>query len=262
MTTKGKTIIIIAGVAGEIGTNFAIELLRQGFHVLGTLRNKKVGNLGPNFFTVQCELSSEKSILENFKEIPLENYERIIYLHTIGMDKFTPRNYPDIQKLSTIDQEVYETNVNSFKYLFRYLIKRIHQWNTENEDLICLKTCIIAGMSDKYTPFVIEDFAEAKFILRGYIRSSIQRFSNWCSGLSINISSTITKAAIAARPHADTVFWFTPQEVVQRSIDELIGEELSYKELELFKPSPYFIEGYYENNEALYIKWSKETGLL
>jgi hypothetical protein len=120
---------------------------------------------------------------------------------------------------------------------------------------------IIAGVADKYTPFVIESFCEVKFILRQYIQSAVGLYPEWCSGLSINITSTITKSALAVRKFAQTEFWLTPEEVVERSIEELVANKKGYKEIDIIKNSPQFIKGYYENDKVLYEKWSKETGI-
>ncbi len=163
--------------------------------------------------------------------------------------------------MQTIDPGVYDTNVNSFKYLFRYLLKRVCKLNEGGKDIL-LRTAIIAGTADKYTPFVIEDFCEAKFILREYIRSATGRFPEWCSGLSINVTSTVTKSALEVRPYAETEFWLTADSVVDHSINELILKNTGYVEIDVIKPSPNFTPGYYEDRDLLYEKWSKETSIV
>jgi len=150
--------------------------------------------------------------------------------------------------------------VNSFKYLLRFLVKRVREVRQEGKN-IELKTAIIAGVSDKYSPFVIEGFCEVKFILREYIRSYVTRFPEWFSGLSINVTSTITKSALGVRPYANTEFWLTPSDVVEKSYEQTVSNDEGYKELDVIKFSPEYADDYYENQEKLYIKWSKETGI-
>ncbi len=263
MTTNKKTLVIIAGAAGEIGTEYCKKLIRvKDTDVIGVIRNKKVVNVvAKNFTSVQCHLDNTTSIERSFENVPVESYKRVIFLHTIGEDKFNHRNYPNIQKLSTIDAEVYDTNVNSFKYILRYLVNRVESAN-ENGINVSLKTAILGGVADKYAPFVIEDFCEAKLILRGYIRSYIDIFPDWFSGISINITSTITDSALAVRPHANTKDWLTPEEVVKNSVAELLSSRPEYKEIDIIKFSKNFVKGYYENHKSLYEKWSFETGIV
>jgi hypothetical protein len=256
-----KTLIVIAGAAGEIGTSYSKKLVEEGVDVVAIIRNKKVeGIKANNFVQVKCNLDDSVSIKEAMVQIDIESYEKVTFLHTIGVDKFNPRNYPNISKLETIDPDVYDTNVNSFKYLLRYLMKRVATANDSGKS-ISMKTAIIAGVADKYAPFVIEDFCEAKLILRGYMRSYVDIFPEWFSGLAINITSTVTKSALAVRPNAETKDWLTPEGVVERSFDELRSDVLGYKEIDIVKFSKNFIAGYYENDDLLYNKWSKETGV-
>lgn len=258
---KNKTLYIIAGAAGEIGTAFVKQLIGKGNDCIAIIRNKTISIESPYFISVTCDLTNQLEIEKCFTNISFEDYERVVYLHTIGVDKFDPRGYPNIKPMNTIDADVYNTNVNSFKYLYRYCIKRIRDYNLGHDQNIDLKISIIAGTSDKHTPFVIESFCEAKFILRQYIQSATNLYPNWVSGLSINVTSTITESALNVRPFADTTYWLTPEEVVNQSIDLLMENKSGYKEIDLLKKSPLFVNDYYENNTLLYEKWSKETGI-
>lgn len=253
-----KTLVIIAGVAGEIGKAFAEKLIENKIETIGVVRNRKVEGIDSSLFRmISCHLDDSKSIEHSFKSVSFEPYERIIYLHTIGTDRFDPRNYPNITKMETIAPDIYDSNVNTFKYLLRYISDRINK----SQKKILMKTAIIAGVPDKYTPFVIEPFCEAKLLLRAYIRSYEERYPEWFSGLSINITSTITKSALKVRPYADLQNWLTPENVVEESFLTLISEASSYEEKDIIKFSESFVEDYYENDGMLYEKWSKETGI-
>jgi hypothetical protein len=258
---KNKKLIIIAGAAGEIGTTYCESFLDGKNHVLGVIRNKKVALEHPSFEQVVCELTSSDDIERAFNNVDLEDYEEVVYLHTIGTDKFDPRGYPSIQKMNTIDLSVYDTNVNSFKYLMRYLVKKLSGIRSEKGNAPLLKLLMIGGVSDKYAPFVIESFCEAKYIIRQYIQSQISIHPEWVCGGSVNVTSTITASALAVRPFAQTTYWLTPQEVVRDSMEFIRSLSKGYEEKDLIKYSPQFLSGYYENNDALYKKWSKETGI-
>ncbi|QQR50611.1 hypothetical protein IPF86_01675 [Candidatus Nomurabacteria bacterium] len=259
---NSKKLLIVAGAAGEIGTEYCKMAIAHKVNCIGIVRNRRTGIKSPFFTEVVCGLDKEASIHESFADVDFSEYKEIIYLHTIGVDNFDPRGYPNIEPLKTIPLEIYDSNVNSFKYLLRYCGMKISALNDGRRDSkISLKIAIIAGVSDKYTPFVIEPFCEAKFILRQYIQSYIQLHPDWISGLSINITSTITASALRVRPHADTTYWLQPSEVVQKSFETLISNARKYKEMDIIKNFPDFIPGYYMSNKDLYEKWSRETGV-
>lgn len=257
---KNKTLILVAGAAGEIGTEFCKKIINKKIDCIGIIRNKQLDLKSSLFLQLVCNLENEREIENSFVNINFSQYKKIIFLHTIGIDKFESRGYPEIKPMTTIPQDVYNTNVNTFKYLLKYCAKRINALNLQNKNKIKFKTAIIAGEGDKYAPFVIESFCEAKYILRQYIQSYIKIYPKWVSGLSINITSTITKSALKVRPYANTKYWLTPKEVVDQSFDKLITSFLKYKEIDVIKNSPNFVDDYYENNNLLYAKWSKETG--
>ena len=63
------------------------------------------------------------------------------------------------------------------------------------------------------------------------------------------------------RPFAKTDYWLTPKDVVEQSFGEFIDMKKGYAEIDLVKFSPNFVEGYYEDKDMLYTKWSSETGI-
>ncbi len=258
---NNKMLVVIAGVAGEIGTEFCKVIIKKKIDCIGVVRNKKTGVESPFYKEVICELSDERQIEKAFLNVDFSNYKKIIFLHTIGVDQFDPRGYPPrVNPMNTIPPDVYNTNVNTFKYLLRYCVNKIKN-NNSKKIKTKFKVAIIAGVGDKHAPFVIESFCEAKFILRQYIQSFINLYPNWISGLSINVTSTITKSALTVRPYANTHFWLKPDEVVKKSTKDLLSFSNKYKEIDIVKKSPSFFQGYYENNKILYDKWSKETGI-
>ena len=256
-----RTLTIVAGAAGEIGKEFCKRLINNNIDCIGIMRNTRTGLIANNFIEVVCRLENESEIKKVFSDINFKKYQRIIFLHAIGIDKFEPRGYPIIQPMETIPSDVYKTNVNTFKYLLKYCTKRIRQINLESDNKIKFRVAIIAGEGDKHAPFVIESFCEVKYILRQYIQSCISIYPDWISGLSINITSTITKSALRARPYADTKYWLNPREVVEQSYDKLVSSFKKFKEVSIIKQCPNFSEDYYDNKQLLYEKWSRETGI-
>lgn len=259
-TTHTKDIVIVAGAAGEIGTEYCRTLAERQIPVLAVIRNNRP-LIDSQFVTlVKCDLSNPYMIKESFGSIDFGQYDRIIFLHTIGTDKYDPRGYPHIQKMKTIDADVYDTNVNTFKYPLRYLLDTIRTIKKVTGKTVQLKVGLLGGIPDKFAPFVIEGFCEAKNICRQYMLSATKLYPEWVSAVAINVSSTITKSALKVRPLADLMYWLTPAEVVKRSVDTLVAPASGYGEIEIYKHSPEFQNGYYEDAEALYKKWHYETG--
>ncbi len=256
-----KTLVIIAGAAGEIGTEFCKQVTGKNIDCIAVIRNRQVLVTSPYLQSIVCDLSDERQIREKFSSVDFSKYSKVIYLHTIGNDKFDPRGYPNIRPMNTIDPDIYNTNVNSFKYLMRYCVYRIKNINLTQKAKIKIKIAKIAGVADKYAQFVIESFCEVKYILRQYIQSQVLLYPEWVSGLSINVTSTITRSALLVRKYADTTYWLSPEDVAKQSIDILVEDVEGYKEIDLIKHSPSFTKGYYEDNKQLYEKWSRETGI-
>lgn len=256
-----KHLVIVAGAPGEIGTAFCKKIITSKMDCIAIFRQHTIRLHSQHLKEVRCDLENLDNIKKSFKNIDFTAYSKIIYLHTIGVDKFDPRGYPKIKPMKTIDPQVYKTNVNSFKYLLRYCVSVLSEINKDKKTKVKFRVAIIAGVADKYTPFVIESFCEAKFIIRQYIQSYINLYPKWISGLSINISSTITKSALRVRPHANTKYWLTPTQVVEKSFKTLTSKFNDYKEFDIIKSSPHFVKDYYINDALLYKKWSQETGM-
>ena len=267
-STEGKpvkTLVIVARAAGEIGSTFVRSIITRNIDCIAVIRHKELTINSPLLTQLRCNLEDDADIRRAFQpymDQHYNKYQRIVYLHSIGIDHFETRGYPNIRPLATIPSEVYATNVNTFKYLLKYLFDLTEERQGRlSGRLVRLKVAIIAGIADKYSPFVIESYCEAKMINRQYIQSAILQRPCETSGLSINISSTKVASALRIRPHADTSYWLEPEEVVTRSIDILLSEQQGYQEIDIFKNMPSFVGDYYWNNRLLYEKWSKETGI-
>ncbi len=172
-----KELVIVAGAAGEIGSEYCKQITDNKIDCIAIIRKKKLEFKSKYLRQVVCNLEDDQEINKAFSKINFSKYDKIIYLHTIGVDKFDPRGYPKVQPMNTIDPVVYNTNVNSFKHLLKFCLRKISIIN-QNKVKTHFRIAIIAGVSDKYTPFVIESFCEAKFILRQYIQSYINLYSS------------------------------------------------------------------------------------
>ncbi|HEY1041704.1 MAG TPA: hypothetical protein VGE63_03205 [Candidatus Paceibacterota bacterium] len=250
-----KELIIIVGANGEIGTEYINSLKTNlNIEILAVTLSKPYHD--PSINNIRVDVRDYEAIEQALAHINLQDYLRVIYLHSIGTDVFEWTNYPQKLYRKTIPESVYDSNVNTFKYLLRYLSEKLKRTNTE------LKVVQIAGVADKYGFMVIESFHECKKITRAYARDLCDLYPN-ISGLTINITSCITKSALEVRPFADTSKgWLTPQEVVSESISSILSSECGYQEINILKPLPSFNpQEYYENQDRIYEKWAKEIGI-
>lgn len=249
--------IIIAGANGEIGKEFINKFLQKN-KILAISKHEISAIIHPNLKQVVVDLTNPKSLEESFLKFDPSDYERIIFIHSIGRDMFENTNYPKIEPLNTINPAVYASNVNTYKYLAKLLIKKIGV--ARKTKPVKLKIVMIGSVADKYGLLVMTSFSESKNIIRSYIKDAVKIFP-WVSGLAINVSSTITKSAIEVRPHANTKYWLTPKEVVDRSWKEVLSHSYwnRYKEINIYKKDPEFNNEYYFDDKAVFDKWTKDV---
>jgi len=248
-----KNCIIIAGANGEIGNEFIKTFLPKN-KVIAISRNNRIGLHHSNLSTVTVDLASPPEVEKAFSNFDPTLYKRVIFIHSIGRDKFENTNYPKIEVTDTIDPDVYSSNVNTYKFLARLLIKKVEI--ARETCPVELKLVMIGSVADKYGLLVITSFSESKNIVRGYMRNAVSRFP-WVSALVINISSTITKSASQVRTYADTSYWLTPSEVSDRSWKDILSLKKGYREIEIYKKDPEFSENYYSDESAVFKRWAK-----
>lgn len=252
-----KNLIIIAGASGDIGKAF-IKKLTPHFPIIGISRNSKSGLNHKNLAWFHIDLSRPEEVEKAVSELNLTKYSKVILIHAIGQDKFENVHYPRIEPLATIDPVVYDSTVNTYKYLANALIQRIRN-DRKNGWKARLVLSTIAGVADKYGMIFLTSFVESKNIVRMYMRNATEQF-DWISALVINITSTATKAALLVRPYANinSKTWLTPEEVVDRSVPLLLRKKKGYAEIDIIKSDPDFND-YYKNNHRMYIKWASEV---
>ncbi len=248
-----KNCIIIAGANGEIGREFIKRFLPEN-EVIAISRNKSIEFTHPHLTSLLIDLTDPSQVEVAFADFNPAKYDRIIFIHSIGRDKFENTQYPKIESAPTMDPDVYSSNVSTYKFLARLLIKRVGQ--ARKISPVSLKLVMIGSIADKYGLLVLTSFTESKNIVRGYIRDAVVR-QPWISGLVVNISSTITKSATLVRPYADTTYWLTPKEVSDGSYEHILSSLDGYHEIEVYKKDPNFDENYYSDDEAVFKRWAK-----
>ncbi len=256
MNRKNKKLIIVAGASGEIGDVFLEKFSKlKNFDLIGISRGLKPIKHYDNLSWIHADLSKPDDLKIAFREVDFSKYKKVILIHSIGVDKFENTNFPKIEPLESIDSVVYQSNVNTYKYLTWIVIEKIEQAR-KNGLKIKLILSMLGSVADRHNVIFLTSFSESKNIVRAYIQNSVRQH-NWISGLVINISSTITKSALNVRPHSDTTYWLTPEDVVEKAFPKLVGINAGYKEMDIFKKDPNFEKDYYNNHEKIYKRWSR-----
>ncbi len=252
-TNKKKYLFIIAGASGEIGAAF-IKQLAGNFPIIGISRTNELDSLHKNLSWIHCDLTRHQDVEKAFSEKNFSIFEKVFLIHSIGLDKFENTNYPAIEPLETIDPTVYNSNVNTYKYIAATLMDKISRERKAGSKTK-LVLSMIGSVADKHGVIFLTSFSESKNIVRAYIQFAV-REHKWISGLIINISSTITKSALGVRPYADTTYWLNPIDVVRKSAATLLKTKRGYNEIDIYKKDPNYDPDYYKNNEKIFSRWS------
>ncbi len=73
-----------------------------------------------------------------------------------------------------------------------------------------------------------------------------------------NLSSVKTANESKTRPSADTRYWISPKEVVDKSIPIIETMQYPYQEVDIFNLSPDYHTSYYKEHDLLREKWLRE----
>lgn len=252
-----KNLIVIAGASGEIGMAF-VRKFGDRFPVIGISRTSGPCEVHRNLLWVHVDLTRPADVEKAFSTLNFSAYDKVILLHSIGLDKFENVHFPLIEPLKTIDEKVYDSNVNTYKYIACTLIRKIEEERKRgSKTRLVLST--VAGVADKHGMIFLTSFVESKNIVRMYMQNATKEFP-WVSALVVNITSTVTKAALLVRPYAkiNSRTWLHPQEVAKQATPHLLRKKSGYSEIDIIKYDPRFGD-YYKNNKRMFRKWSREV---
>ena len=237
-----KQLVVVSGVTGSLGEAYLMHYRKTEDRVVGISRNKPEIQF-PEVQYVHADLLDEKESKRCVKQLPLEEITRILLIHPVGKFRFE-------QEFNEIDPEIYSSNVKTFTNLVDPLIEHTSQDNP-------LITLVAFGsISDKYDVPFWRSYSESKKALRRYIHELSGKENN-VRGVFINLSSVKTRNESKLRPFADTGYWLTPEEIVQRSVPELSPTE-KWKEIDIFNLSPDYSPEIYQDHSKVLERWTRE----
>ncbi len=243
-------LVVISGASRGIGKYFLQHYSdREDSKTIGISRT----NNNPHIVSLDLyDANATKQFIEN---MPLEGLERMIFIHSIGIDKFEPYGTPHIDKDNDgIDDEVYATNVATFMNIAKPLIEK-----TSKKD-IPLNIINIGSISDKYNVLFWQSFSKSKNIVRDYIKTDNHQNVR---GMFLNVSTVLADNELYARKLADTKYWIPVDTLIKNAvpyIDNFNSQNIKFMELDFFNHSPHYTTDYYTNLPNLYRVWQRDMG--
>ncbi|MBT3985488.1 hypothetical protein HOD38_05190 [archaeon] len=226
--------ILIAGINGDIGKEFAKRLLGQG--KLYGLSRKETPLIGLQYHHIQADLLKPNEIKTAFEKI--EPSEELVYIHLPGKFQFEDKQHPITDGDGDgIDDNIFKTNFRTFlgakPVLREYLIK-----NPQAK----LKLVGMGSTSDLYNVQLWHSFTESKNKLRQEFRAMYgdSRLYGRVSSLFINVSTTAGTQLKNERPFIPKKYLLTPREILDQSLAYILDERAGCVEISILKPNPEF----------------------
>lgn len=235
MTTlnqRQKT-IVIAGVNGDIGQEFAANLANYGI-LHGISRGPKKASL--RYSHIRANLLDESEVRMFFDQITLS--DDLLYVHLPGKFRFEDKNHPITDKNGDgVDDEIYETNVTTFRNVKPLLLGYL-----DNNPNSKLKIVGIGSTSDLYEIPFWQSFTRAKNELRKEFRAIYGLPHNYgrVSSLFINVSTTEGSQLAIERPFISKDFVLKPKDILSQSLPYILDNRPSFLEISVIKPNPNF----------------------
>jgi len=236
-----KKLVLVPGATGKMGETFLHKFLRlKSYNVVGITSNPK----NESKIIKASNLLNKKEVKDVVADLKTSSYSEIFLIHSIGPFVFEEHGIPfkDTNK-NGIDDKTYELNFLTFKNIVEELIKAIGQKK------ILLTLVAFGSISDRYNVPWWGSYSKSKIILREFMRDSINKKVR---GVFINVGSTEKEGE---RPFADKKYWLSCKEVVKKSMRSILDKNLFWQEIDIFKPSPDYHEGFFEDHASLKKRW-------
>ncbi|MBU1111832.1 MAG: hypothetical protein KJ896_03560 [Nanoarchaeota archaeon] len=232
-------LVVVSGVTGSLGEAYS-EHYRKASRVVGISRNEPERPCTDVQYT-QADLLDARESRRCIGELQLEDITDLLLIHPVGRFKFEENS-------TEIDPEIYASNVETLTNLVDPLL--------EHQDKPNITLVAFGSISDKYNVPFWKSYSESKNALRRYIHELADK-DDRIRGVFINLSSVKTRNESRLRPYANTSYWLTPEEIVQRSVPELSSKE-KWKELDIFNLSPDYSPAIYTDHSKVLERWKRE----
>jgi len=258
MKNKKENLILVSGATAKLGQAYVSYLVKSNsFKVIGLSRKRR--NTLENYTEyLRCNLMNKNEVYKKISKIDISSFKEIWLIHAVGKFKFEESGEPKEDfDLDGIDDKVYDSNVVSFLNIFVPLIEKIEKTNSKNKTL---RIMCFGSITDRYSIPYWNSYTKSKNKLRNILRAFSERndFKKSTKALFVNVSTVDTGNENLLRPFADKSYWLKPEEIVRKSLAELLKHKKGYFETDVYRHKPDFDSGYYHNTSAILKKWKKE----
>ncbi len=243
--------IVIAGITGDIGSEFAKVLTSHG-EVYGLSRHLNTSGLEHKH--ISADLLKREEVDSAFQNVGPA--DELIYLHLVGKFRFEDANHPiRDENEDGIDDLIYESNVTTFRNVKPCLVDYLRRNPSAR-----LKIVAIGSASDLYNIPYWQSFTRAKYELREEFREMYGDSETFgrVSALFINVSTVAGKQLSAERPFISKEFCLSPKEVVEQSLPYVLDEKPGCLEITVIKPNPNFSTDWRVSNENIRRRWYQD----
>jgi len=259
MRYKKRTLVIISGATAKLGKAYVSYFTKNNALKIIGLSRKTKNIKKDNVEYLKCDLINKNEVYEKISDINISFFKEVWLIHAVGKFKFEEFGEPkEDYDLDGIDDEVYDSNVVSFLSIFVPLVKKIEKLSKRNK--INLKIMCFGSVTDKYSIPYWTSYTNAKNKLRNILKNSIENkvFRKFMKVLFINVSTVDTGNENLLRPFADKSYWLEPEEIVIKSVKELLKDKKGWTEIDIYKHKPEFDPSYYHNTSIILKKWKRE----
>lgn len=247
-----QKVIIISGATGDLGKAYVKHYSKEKDCLVYAISRREEKNPLKNVNYLLCDLEKSKDTEQEVKKISLDGVLEVVLIHPVGRFKFEKNGVPEVKSIEhDIDDEVLKSNLDSFHNIVLPLL------NLRKDKNILIKLVCFGSLSDVYNVPWWKSYSKSKLILREDMRA-VSTFEKNLQALFLNLSSVKTFNEHKTRPFADTSFWLSPEEIVERSVPLISSLKENYTEVDLYNHSPEYHEGYYKDFKKLKEKWLKE----
>lgn len=250
-----KTLVIINGVTGAIGTAALARFSREHDVTIYGLSRKgepitsfaKNGVLPESSLICTIGNISHKKNCDNFvAAIDISLYEKIVYIHAVGVYPFEIDEHGNIKVSHDddgdgIDDRVVELSYNAF-FVMTDALRKIEKPT---------RAIIFGAIADKHHPLVHKSWWTIMEKVKSTMKEIVSQDKN-INFFVLNISSVICPHEMLTRPfvfqntNANPRFWLMPDEVAEKVVTLTLSDSHNgLIEQDLFHHADYYQDDYF-----------------
>ncbi len=247
------SLAVVTGAGGALGRAYLDRFAQEPYiEPVGIVRSD-VPEDGRRYLC--ADLLDPTAAREAIDALAIPSRDQILLVHAVGAFKFEERGPTVDQNRDGIDDEVYASNVTTFRNLAGPLLRAAEI--AARRPGVAL--CCFGSVSDRYDVPFWRSYTAAKNELRRMLRA-LSESGLPVRGRMVNLSSTITERERSLRPLADTAYWLTPERIVDESFDAILRPSPAYLELDVYRPYPAWSPRTYTDIADVLARWKRDRG--